>query len=411
MEPEGWTIAVAALTHDSASEGGLSHDAAGCAGLEARRWSALLHGWLPALRALALTLSALRQRDDTENAEAATVATAVGAGPRAPLDLLSLAALCQAHAALELVVRWGVAPRLDPAGAARLLPAPAALSSPVANLLVKGQLAGPAPAPRALALALAPACEPSPAAGAGVDGATRRPAPPEAKAGACALQAGPPTVVPTGAGDGAAAGPPAAWSREAPRLRRHRLLLCAVVLERCLRAPQLRPLLLGRYLPALLAALLELGGPGLAGQDPLSRAGEGPEGRWAAAAWGALLAGADAPACSEDNLGPWLRREDEGGTEIAAAADGQADGTQPLEAAGGPFGGHGGWARGGPVAATVGPGAAVEALRAVAGEGSRRGPRGPRAVPVPALREGDHHLAGHQQPWKHCLGARDAGTV
>ena len=92
--------------------------------LAQRRWTILLHGWLPALRALCLTIEALqtcREQREKEEEEAAAAEAAAGARKkhgggveRAPADLLSLNTMCLVHAALELIVCWGMAPRLDP---------------------------------------------------------------------------------------------------------------------------------------------------------------------------------------------------------------------------------------------------------------------------------------------------------
>ena len=210
--------------------------------LDEARWELLRCGWLPALRSLCLAMSDIQRHEAaTAASTAAEAGVSAGAGstaasggrssrgearPKAPTDLLSLRSLCHIHAALEVLVVWGIAKRLATPGAAG-----GATSS------------GAAVRRRAYGVLLPPTRPLTKTVAGALDNAQR------------VLQLRP--SVQGGAGDGD--------GEEVPHLRRLRLWFCAVVLERTLRIAQLRPLLLPRYLPDLIAALLDLSRGGIGG--------------------------------------------------------------------------------------------------------------------------------------------------
>ena len=211
--------------------------------LEEARWELMRRGWLPALRSLCLVLSdiqrleaAAAEEEEEEGAPAAGGSTAVSGGrsrraeaPKAPTDLLSLRTLCHIHAALEVLVVWGIAKRL---------------ATPSAGEGTASSSSGTTARRRAYGVLLPPTRPLSKTVAGALQNAQR------------VLQ-----LRPSGGGDGG--------GEEVPHLRRLRLWFCAVVLERTLRITQLRPLLLPRYLPDLIAALLDLsqGGGGVGGGD------------------------------------------------------------------------------------------------------------------------------------------------
>ena len=84
----------------------LRPDEAENSSLYRQRWDIILHGWLPAFRALCLVLESLSRVSGND--------PAVQSGSKPPADLLSLQIMSIIHAGLELLVCWGISPRLDP---------------------------------------------------------------------------------------------------------------------------------------------------------------------------------------------------------------------------------------------------------------------------------------------------------
>jgi len=214
----------------------------------------LIHlGWLPLLRTLCLTLDELRAADERSVATSAAAAVAArdagspkpeGESERAPFDLLSLQALCLAHLGLEIVSAWGLGARLSPHSFGYLRAVGSAsrpLSKPVAQLLVANSSGGgsatTAAARAAKVLRLDSEGSDSKEAGHPPEGH-----PPNGA-----------TVITTSSGAASAA-----WQYERPDKRNLRALVCVVCMERVLRVPQLRPLLLMRYLPDLLTTWMDL---------------------------------------------------------------------------------------------------------------------------------------------------------
>jgi len=201
------------------------------------------------LRTLCLSLHELRVADERSVAAAAAAATAArnaglpvkeGESERAPFDLLSLQALCLAHLGLELVSAWGLGARLNPRsfGCLRAVgPASRPLSKPVAQLLLPNSGGGSgttAAAHAAKVLRL------------------------DAEEHESLEEGRTPSGASVATTTSLAAATSAAWQYEISDKRKVRALVCAVCIERVLRVPQLRPLLLQRYLPDLLTTWMDL---------------------------------------------------------------------------------------------------------------------------------------------------------